>query len=317
MKQGGNELSKGKKIALIIAGIITVLVIGTIGLAAKIYSDISRTAAKTYETVERQQPAETKREVAADLKKKESFSILLMGIDTGTDGRVDQGRSDTMMVATVNAEDNQTTIVSIPRDTYTEIVGYGTEDKINHAYAFGGAAMSMDTVEKMLDIPIDHYVSINMEGLKELVDAVGGISVSNTLEFTQDDYTFKVGKVDLDGDQALSYSRMRYEDPNGDYGRQERQRKIVDAIVRKMLTMSGVSQYQGVLDTLSEHMKTDLSFDDLKTIALDYRSALGAVKQDQLKGEGFMQDGVSYQGINAEELQRVQTELKEQLGLAE
>lgn len=310
-------MSKGKKIALTVAGVVTVLVIGAVGLAAKLYSDVSRTAAKTYETVERQQSSEAMREETVDLKKKESFSVLLMGIDTGTDGRVEQGRSDTMMVATINAEKNQTTVVSIPRDTYTEIVGYGTEDKINHAYAFGGAAMSMDTVEKMLEIPIDHYVSINMEGLKELVDAVGGISVSNTLEFTQDDYTFKVGKVDLDGDQALSYSRMRYEDPNGDYGRQERQRKIVDAIVRKMLSMSGVSQYQGVLDALGEHVKTDLSFDKLKTIALDYRSALGAVKQDQLKGEGFMQDEVSYQRISEEELQRVQKELKEQLDLAE
>ncbi|WYJ91674.1 hypothetical protein A5888_003442 [Enterococcus sp. 9E7_DIV0242] len=310
-------MSKGKKIVLIVTGVVAVLVIGTMAIAAKLYSDISKTAAKTYETVERQQPAETKREEAADLQKKDSFSVLLMGIDTGADGRVEKGRSDTMMVATVNADDNKTTIVSIPRDTYTEIVGYGTSDKINHAYAFGGAAMSMDTVEKMLNIPIDHYVSINMEGLKELVDAVGGISVSNTLEFTQDGYTFNVGKVDLDGDQALSYSRMRYEDPNGDYGRQERQRKIVDAIVRKMLSFSGVSQYQGVLDTLSEHVKTDLSFDDLKTIALDYRSALGSVKQDQLKGDGFMQDGVSYQGVSAEEMQRVQTELQGQLGLAE
>ncbi|WP_086350716.1 LCP family protein [Candidatus Enterococcus clewellii] len=317
VKQGGNSLSKGKKIVLIVTGVVAVLVIGTMAIAAKLYSDISKTAAKTYETVERQQPAETKREEAADLQKKDSFSVLLMGIDTGADGRVEKGRSDTMMVATVNADDNKTTIVSIPRDTYTEIVGYGTSDKINHAYAFGGAAMSMDTVEKMLNIPIDHYVSINMEGLKELVDAVGGISVSNTLEFTQDGYTFNVGKVDLDGDQALSYSRMRYEDPNGDYGRQERQRKIVDAIVRKMLSFSGVSQYQGVLDTLSEHVKTDLSFDDLKTIALDYRSALGSVKQDQLKGDGFMQDGVSYQGVSAEEMQRVQTELQGQLGLAE
>lgn len=317
VKQGGNSLSKGKKIVLIVTGVVAVLVIGTMAIAAKLYSDISKTAAKTYETVERQQPAETKREEAADLQKKDSFSVLLMGIDTGADGRVEKGRSDTMMVATVNADDNKTTIVSIPRDTYTEIVGYGTSDKINHAYAFGGAAMSMDTVEKMLNIPIDHYVSINMEGLKELVDAVGGISVSNTLEFAQDGYTFNVGKVDLDGDQALSYSRMRYEDPNGDYGRQERQRKIVDAIVRKMLSFSGVSQYQGVLDTLSEHVKTDLSFDDLKTIALDYRSALGSVKQDQLKGDGFMQDGVSYQGVSAEEMQRVQTELQGQLGLAE
>ncbi len=156
-----------------------------------------------------------------------------MGIDTGDLGRVDQGRSDTMMVATVSPEDQQTTIVSIARDTYVDIVGHGTKDKINHAYAFGGPAMSMDTVQKYLDIPVDHYISINMAGLKELVDAVGGIEVNNDLTFSQDNYDFTIGKITLDGDQALAYSRMRHEDPNGDYGRQERQRKIVEELLRK------------------------------------------------------------------------------------
>lgn len=73
--------------------------------------------------------------------------MLLLGIDTGDLGRTDQGRSDTMMVAAVNPTDQKTTIVSIARDTYVPIVGHGTDDKINHAYAFGGAAMSMNTVK--------------------------------------------------------------------------------------------------------------------------------------------------------------------------
>lgn len=94
--------------------------------------------------------------------------------------------------------------------------------------------MAMDTVQKYVDIPIDHYVSINMKGLKELVDAVGGIEVNNDLTFSQDGYDFTIGKITLNGDQALSYSRMRYEDPNGDYGRQERQRKIVEGVAKSI-----------------------------------------------------------------------------------
>ncbi|MBL1229111.1 LCP family protein [Enterococcus sp. BWB1-3] len=306
-------MSRGKKILLVVLSVLAVIVVGTIALSAKVYNDISKTVSKTYETVERQ--AEPLREEEVSIQEQDAFSVLLMGIDTGDLGRVEQGRSDTMMIATVSPEKQQTTIVSIARDTYTEIVGYGTQDKINHAYAFGGASMSMDTVQKMLDIPVDHYISINMQGLKELVDAVGGITVSNTLDFSQDGYDFKVGQVELDGEKALSYSRMRYEDPNGDYGRQERQRKIVDGLARKLLTFSGAAKYKEVLDAVGEHVKTDMSFDDMKTLALNYRSALGAIKQDQLKGEGFMQDGVSYQGISSEEMTRVQTELKEQLGL--
>lgn len=307
-------MSKGKKIFLIIFGIVAVLVIGVVGIGAKLYMDLSSSIQKTYESVERSQD-EKKRENPVDLKKQESFSVLLMGIDTGDLGRVDQGRSDTMMVATVSPEDQQTTIVSIARDTYVDIVGHGTKDKINHAYAFGGPAMSMDTVQKYLDIPVDHYISINMAGLKELVDAVGGIEVNNDLTFSQDNYDFTIGKITLDGDQALAYSRMRHEDPNGDYGRQERQRKIVEGIAKKVLSFDGVSKYQDILIAVESNMKTDMSFDNMRTIALDYRDAFKTIKQDQLKGEGFMQDGISYQRVSEEELNRVQTELKEQLNL--
>jgi LCP family protein required for cell wall assembly len=248
-----------------------------------------------------------------DLNKKEPFSVLLLGIDTGDLGRTEQGRSDTLMVATVNPNDNKTTLVSIPRDTYVDIVGYGTQDKINHAYAFGGAAMSMDTVEKYLDIPIDHYVSINMMGIKELVDAVGGVDVNNDLEFTQDGHQYAFGPIHLNGEEALGYIRMRYEDPRGDYGRQLRQRAIVEAVVKKVLTLDGVTQYRNILDAVEGNMKTDLSFSNMQKIALDYRGAFTTIDQLQMQGDGFMQDGISYQRVSENELNSVQNQLKKQL----
>ncbi|MCD5268220.1 LCP family protein [Enterococcus faecalis] len=300
-------MSKGKKIFAIIFGIILVLFLAVVGMGAKLYWDVSKSMDKTYETVERSKKSQV------NLNNKEPFSVLLLGIDTGDDGRVEQGRSDTTIVATVNPRDKQTTLVSLARDTYVDIPGQGKQDKLNHAYAFGGASLVMDTVENYLNIPINHYVSINMAGLKELVNAVGGIEVNNNLTFSQDGYDFTIGKISLDGEQALSYSRMRYEDPNGDYGRQERQRKVIEGIVQKVLNLNSVSNYQEILTAVSDNMKTDLSFDDMKKIALDYRSAFGKVKQDQLQGTGFMQDGVSYQRVDEQELNRVQQELKNQL----
>ena len=300
-------MSKGKKIFTIIFGIILVLFLAVVGMGAKLYWDVSKSMDKTYETVERSKKSQV------NLNNKEPFSVLLLGIDTGDDGRVEQGRSDTTIVATVNPRDKQTTLVSLARDTYVDIPGQGKQDKLNHAYAFGGASLAMDTVENYLNIPINHYVSINMAGLKELVNAVGGIEVNNNLTFSQDGYDFTIGKISLDGEQALSYSRMRYEDPNGDYGRQERQRKVIEGIVQKVLSLNSVSNYQEILTAVSDNMKTDLSFDDMKKIALDYRSAFGKVKQDQLQGTGFMQDGVSYQRVDEQELTRVQQELKNQL----
>lgn len=300
-------MSKGKKIFAIIFGIILVLFLAVVGMGAKLYWDVSKSMDKTYETVERSKKSQV------NLNNKEPFSVLLLGIDTGDDGRVEQGRSDTTIVATVNPRDKQTTLVSLARDTYVDIPGQGKQDKLNHAYAFGGASLAMDTVENYLNIPINHYVSINMAGLKELVNAVGGIEVNNNLTFSQDGYDFTIGKISLDGEQALSYSRMRYEDPNGDYGRQERQRKVIEGIVQKVLSLNSVSNYQEILTAVSDNMKTDLSFDDMKKIALDYRSAFGKVKQDPLQGTGFMQDGVSYQRVDEQELTRVQQELKNQL----
>ncbi|WP_287117737.1 LCP family protein [Enterococcus faecalis] len=300
-------MSKEKKIFAIIFGIILVLFLAVVGMGAKLYWDVSKSMDKTYETVERSKKSQV------NLNNKEPFSVLLLGIDTGDDGRVEQGRSDTTIVATVNPSDKQTTLVSLARDTYVDIPGQGKQDKLNHAYAFGGASLAMDTVENYLNIPINHYVSINMAGLKELVNAVGGIEVNNNLTFSQDGYDFTIGKISLDGEQALSYSRMRYEDPNGDYGRQERQRKVIEGIVQKVLSLNSVSNYQEILTAVSDNMKTDLSFDDMKKIALDYRSAFGKVKQDQLQGTGFMQDGVSYQRVDEQELTRVQQELKNQL----
>ena len=84
-----------------------------------------------------------------------------------------------------------------------KLVGHGTTDKINHAYAFGREEMSIATVENLLDIPIDYYVKVNMEGFKDIVDAVGGIQVNNNLDFSQDGHHFTTGKINLNGEQAL------------------------------------------------------------------------------------------------------------------
>lgn len=224
-----------------------------VGLGVKLYFDLSQSIEKTYQSVERTSERRTK---AVDFDKKDLFSILLMGIDTGDFGCVEQGRSVTMMVATVSPLDKKTTVLSIPRDTYVDIIGHGSKDKIDHAYAFGGVKMAIETVQKYLDIPIDHYVSINM---KELVDAVGGIEANNALTFTQDGYDFSIGKIELDGVQALAYSRMRYDDPTGDYGRQKRQREIVEGIIKKVISFHGSTHFQSVLNTLETNMKTDMS----------------------------------------------------------
>ena len=307
-------MSKIQKFFIGVLVVLLVLVIGVTAFATKTYFDVKGSVDKTYETVERQETGVSRKE-EVNLNNKDSFSILLMGVDTGDLGRTDTGRSDAIMVATVSPEDNKTQVISIPRDTYMEIVGYGTFDKVNHAYAFGGPAMSMDSLEKYLDIPIDHYAAINLKGIQDLVDAVGGVTVNNDLAFAVDGTSFDIGQIELNGEEALAFVRMRYDDPRGDYGRQERQRIVIQGIMQKLISINSMTKYQSILDALSDNMKTDMDFSTMQKIALDYRDAFSTIQMDQLQGEGFMQDGVSYQRVSDEELARVQAELKDQMNL--
>ena len=316
MESGGKQMSKIQKFFIWFLGILLVLVTAVTVVLAKVYFDVKGSMNETFEQVEdKRVDTGVKRQEKLDLSEQQPFSVLLLGVDTGDLGRTEQGRSDTMMLATVNPQNKETVITSIPRDTYMEIVGYGTIDKINHAYAFGGPAMSMDSLEKFLNIPIDHYVSINMQGVKDLVNAVGGVDVNNDLEFDIDGHHFPLGPIHLNGEEALAFSRMRYEDPRGDYGRQKRQRDVVAAVAKKALSLDGVTQYQAVLDAVSANMSTDLDFGSMQKIALNYRDAFGNISNDQLKGDGAMIDGVSYQIVSDEELTRVQSELQRQLGM--
>ncbi len=315
-KRKHKKSSVWKKILIIVFSVVLILVIAGAVVFAKLYHDVAESADATYAKVERTKTS-AGRESDVDLSKKEPFSVLLLGVDTGALGRTYKGRSDSMMVATINPNDNKTTLVSLERDTYATIVGHGTEDKINHAYAFGGAGMSMDTVSNLLDIPIDHYIVINMEGIQQLVDAVGGVDVNNSLKFdySQDGktYNYDIGKIHLEGMKALGYLRMRYDDPEGDYGRQRRQREVVTAIAKKVLSLDGVTQYKALLDAMEDNVLTDLTFDQMKQIALDYRDAFKTIDTQQLKGTGFMQDGVSYQRVSEEDLKAMQDQLKTEL----
>ena len=222
-----------------IVGVIGVLIFAVVIYGILVFKGLTDTAKEIHEPIERE--LSKKREEPVAFKKKEPFSVLVLGVD---EREGDKGRSDTMIVLTVNPELKSTKMVSIPRDTYTEIVGKGVQDKINHAYAFGGIEMSMDSIEGLLDIPIDYVVQVNMESFKDIVDAVGGITVTNPLNFNVGSHTFPKGEITLDGEEALSFVRMRYEDPRGDFGRQDRQKQVIQAVMRKGASLNSLSELQ-------------------------------------------------------------------------
>ena len=247
----------------------------------------------------------------------DSFSVLLLGIDNGAYGRgTEVGRSDTMLVVTGNEKLGKTTIVSIPRDSYTEIVGYGTNDKINHAYAFGQEKMSINSVQNMLNIPIDYYVTVDMGGLMGLVDAVGGLDITPVLTFTYEGESFTEG-VDrhVDGEAALRYARMRYDDPEGDMGRQKRQQYVIQKLVEKLLNITSVTRYEEILKTLENSVRTNFTLDKLLSVKNNYPKALKNFESDKISGSGTMIGGIYYFVVPEDERLRISNLLRENLEL--
>ena len=319
----------------IFVSILAILVIGILGYIYSIYANVKDSMDTAYTPVEVETFRTSNTGTVADssedeesrtnagamtpselLEAGEPVSILLLGVDTGDLGRTEQGRSDSMVVVTINPHTQKTTLLSIPRDTYTEILGYGTSDKINHAYAFGGTAMSINTVQQMLDIPIDFYVTVNMAGIQEIVDAVGGISVESPLTFTQNGYDFVQGTNQLDGKAALEFARMRYEDPAGDTGRQGRQRLVIEAVIRKLATPDTLLNYQTILQSLSSNVQTSFQLSDFYTLqSQDYLGAVGNMNQQQLGGTGGMMNEIYYNFVDETEMARVQDLLQAELEL--
>jgi LCP family protein required for cell wall assembly len=263
-----------------------------------------------HEPVERKKSEKRVEEIT--LAKKEPFSVLMLGVD---ERKGDKGRSDTMIVLTVNPNKNSIKMLSIPRDTRTEIVGRGKEDKINHAYAFGGVEMSMSTVENFLDIPIDYYMKINMEGFKDIVDAVGGVTVNNDLDFTSDGVHFAEGPLTLNGEDALKFSRMRYDDPRGDFGRQLRQRLIIQGVIHEGASVSSITNFGSIFSALSANIKTNLTFEEMVDIQKNYKDASRNIEHVTISGKGGKIGGVYYLTIAPEEKARVQEIMKTQLEL--
>lgn len=289
--------------------ILLLLVAGGI-YAYSVYSNFTTTLDTMHEPVEREQPSVERTDIV-EFDQQDPFSVLLLGVDERED---DRGRSDTMVVMTVNPETQSTKMVSIPRDTYTEIIGRGTMDKINHAYAFGGIEMSMNTTENLLDIPIDYVVQVNMEGFEDIVDAVDGVTVNNTLAFDN----FTDGEIELNGEQALDYVQMRKQDPRGDFGRQDRQKQVIQGIMRKGASINSLWNYKDIFDALGQNVRTNMTFDEMVDVQRNYQDAVTNVDQMIVEdGYGETINGIWYYMMDDAELAEIQSNLKEHLELEE
>ncbi|RRN74911.1 LytR family transcriptional regulator [Peribacillus simplex] len=308
MRSEHKKKKKKRKSFKIIGFTLLILLIGTVAYGASVYQSL----AGAIQTMQGTAHKTDKRVDDIKFKSKDPFSILILGVD---ERKNDKGRSDTMIVMTVNPKQESIELLSLPRDTRTEIIGKGTNDKMNHAYAYGGVSMSINTVEAYLDIPIDYYVKMNMEGFQDIVNAVGGVTVDNDMDLAYKGYNFKKGTIDLNGKEALIYSRIRKEDPRGDYGRQMRQRQVIQAVMKKGASLSTLTNYDDIFEALGKNVETNLSFNEMLSIQNNYKSSLKNIKQYTLEGDNQKLDGIWYNIVPEDIKLEAQNRVKKHLGL--
>ena len=200
----------------------------------------------------------------------DKINIMVMGVDERAD---DVGRSDTLMVLTIDTKTKGVSIISIPRDSRVKIPGHGY-DKINHAYALGGHTLSKQAVELLLGVPIDHYVIVNIAGFKRIVDAVGGLDIDVEKRMYYSDpwdddgglvIDLQPGMQHLDGKTAIQY--VRYRDEEGDIGRVERQQHFLRALLDQLASPGVIPRIPGIIQSVSNAVKSDLSTAEMLNLA--------------------------------------------------
>ncbi|WP_028608654.1 LCP family protein [Paenibacillus harenae] len=264
----------------------------------------------TYKPVEGREPVP----VSMTEKKQDPFAVLLLGVDQRGN---ETGRSDTMIYTVVRPEDGELLMVSIPRDTYVEIAGKGYEDKITHAYAFGGAGMAMDTVGKLFDAPIHHYASINFEGFRKVIDKLGGISLPIEEDMVNDDYdhekfVIKAGQDTYNGRDTLNYVRYR-EDAGGDMNRTERHQIFLTQLMDKAKQMNQWSKIPDLIDIMGDNFSTDMRPQQL----IDLGQSMLQANERQIYSHSLLGNGRRLKSGGAwvyfadeEDLAKVQTMIK-------
>ena len=241
---------------------------------------------------------------------KDIVNIALFGVDS-EEGQA--GRSDSIMILTVDTIHNKIKLTSIMRDSYVNISGRGM-DKINHAYAFGKEQLALQTINENFGLNVKDYALVNFTSLPEIVDALNGVDLEikqdeieylnqyidsiNALEGTSSAHITTAGTQHLDGVQTLAYARIRYTD-GGDYVRTERHRTVLTALFKEILDKP-TTEYLSMLDKLLPYVQTSMNSSSILSLATNTLTAMSSptIQQERLPldgySEGVMIDGIYY-----------------------
>jgi len=306
-----------KRVVFILIPLL-ILFLGGVGYAAVLYTKTGSMFADAFRGDGRDKSS--LRDKMVD-PKFDNISILIMGIDSSNiRNNAENARTDSLMVATLNKEKKSVKLLSIPRDSYVYIPEVGYSTKINHAHAFGGTKGTIETVENLLDIPIDYYVKVNFEAFIDVVNALDGVTVNVPFEFKEQDSKDKAGAIHLypgeqklDGEKALAFARTRKVD--NDIERGKRQQQIIKAIMNKATSVSSVTKYDDMIKAVGKNMTTNLTFDDIKSLIAYGTSGKPKLETLTLKGRDYQPGKTYYYQLDGVALSQLKHKLQRHLGV--
>ncbi|WP_133015243.1 LCP family protein [Clostridium cuniculi] len=307
-------MTKGKKITIWILGVILVVILGAVG-GVYFYGNY------LFNKLEKVEIDKDNIGITEEVEEKLSqysnsiINIALFGVDA-VDGEA--GRSDSIMIATIDTVHKKLKLTSIMRDSYVAIDGHGN-DKLNHAYAFGGPQLAIKTLNENFDLNIEDFAAVNFETLPKIIDKIGGIELDidadeleyvngyiahlNNINGTSEPAIESTGVQHVSGTQALAYCRIRYTS-GGDYKRTERHREVLTEIFKKIETMP-VTSYPSLLLDILPMVNTSLTYNeilDLGTEVLKLGDSSMELERFPLDEycEGKMIDGIYYLSFDKE-----------------
>ena len=267
-------------IVLLILAFVIAAVAGAIFASSSLFDD---------------KPTEKK---AARMESPDKTVVMLMGVD---EREGDVGRSDTLMIATLDAKKHKAAILSVPRDTRVKIKGHGF-DKINAAYAYGGHKLTQSTVEDLLGVEMEHYVIINVNAFTKIIDAIGGIDINVEKRMYYEDpwddngglvINLYPGQQHMDGSTAITY--VRYRDEEGDIGRITRQQKFMKAVMDKLTSPAIIPRIPSIISEVVDSINTDLSVKQMIEFMAALKEAQSyGLQTEMLPGRPMYIGGVSY-----------------------
>lgn len=318
-----------KKILIGAFFLLTLFAIGAVVYISMIFNMVDSRVSESYVSLERSQSV-LREEDAEEITN--SFTVLILGVDEVAEAEIvedkvhpdaEYHRSDTMILATFNKEENEVKLVGIPRDTITYIDEVGYFDKINHAHMFGGPDAAVETVESLLNVPVDYYVRVNMSAVVDVVDSLGGIEFDVPFDMNEPNSSnteriiLEEGTQVLDGEGALAVVRSRRVD--SDLARNNRQIEMVFKIMEEAKSTQAIMNLDEFIGVVADNISHNIPSDELRSLASYYAFNNLSFNSVQLRGGDYWTENkrAYFYRPDEEHLYLISNTIREELGLSQ